>query len=1027
MILHNIKSKGIFSGSMDTLEDLEKCLNNIRQAICTPVANLEVTAWCTKEPVAFKDRQSGVKRDLAVGDNWGELFDCAWCHFTGNVPQTAKGQKVVLLIDLSGEALVVDESGNPRGILTTGSTVYEPQLGNAGKTVLEFLEIAEGGESVDVWADAGNNDLFGNLQNNGTLQQACIATKEDEIEQLYYDFEVLFDLLGQLEEKSSRYHRILNALQKAHVTLTEFSVERVTQSRAFLAPELARQNGDYPLQVSAIGHAHIDLAWLWPIRETIRKGARTFANVMRMMERYPDYLFGASQPQLYQWMKEYYPSLYKEIKQKVAEGRWEPLGGMWVESDSNCVGGESLIRQFLYGKRFFQQEFDKELKNLFMPDTFGYSAALPQILKKCGVDYFITTKISWDRFNNYPHDTFKWQGIDGSEVLVHMPPEGTYNSSAAPRAIKQAEFKYSDKEVSENCLVVYGIGDGGGGPSIDHLERLKREKDLAGMAPVIQEPVAVFFKKLEQNIAEYKTWVGELYLGFHQGTYTTQARNKRGNRKMEIALRETEFLSVLAGLQGVAEYPRDQLETIWKETLLYQFHDILPGSSITRVHQESQARYEEMFKKTAVLTQSAIDFFAQHVNTSALKKPAVVWNSLSWERSNWLKIADKWQLVTVPACGYIVVEMSESVTQEKVLVATNTKLENELLALGFDDSGELVSVFDKENNREAIPAGQTGNRLNVYADAGDAWDFALEYPHRKVGAFNLEKSDAFIDGPRAVFRQERKFGKSTLKQEIVITAGSRRVDFVTSVDWQEEEKMLRAAFPLEIHANESTSEIQFGYIKRPTHRNTSWELSKYEISAHKWIDLSQPDYGVALLNDCKYGHWVHDNVLDINLLRSPLRPDPEADRGKHKFTYSLFPHVGDHLVGGVIRAGYELNVPLNAIQTKARRGSLDTSKSFVMIESAELSRPGDDSIDIQKKENVILESMKKAEDSEATILRLYEAFGMGGDVKITFGFDVKSVCETNMLEEKNTDVELDSNSISLEFKPFEIKTICVSA
>lgn len=992
-----------------TKTQLSQLLERIEKAIYEPIAELEITAWRTKEPVPFSERKSGEGLHLKVGDKWGDLFDCAWFYFSGKIPNSAAGEKIVLMIDLSGEALVVDQDGNPMQCLTTKASTFDLTLGMPGKTIAPFVGNANGGEKVELWLDAGNNDLFGNLKNNGTVQQACLAICHSEIQSLYYDYEVLLNLFQQLPQDSARYQRIQYALYKACIRLNRFNEAEARAARTELVPELTKQNGDYSLKVSAIGHAHLDLAWLWPIRETIRKGARTFSNVLMLMDQYPDFKFGASQAQLYQWMKDRYPALYQKIKKKVMEKRWDLLGAPWVEFDTNVSGGEALIRQFLYGKKFFLKEFNKDIKILFLPDSFGYTGALPQIMKKCGVDYFVTIKLSWDQFNEYPHHSFIWQGIDGSEVLVHTPPEGTYNSAAAPQAIRKAETAYLDKAVSEDCMLVYGIGDGGGGPGVEHLERLERERNLEGIAPVKQENVLAFFKRLEKDKEKFHSWVGELYLGVHQGTYTTQGRNKRYNRKLELALREIEFVSVLSGLFSKSNYPKEPVEKIWKEILLYQFHDILPGSSITRVFEESLERYASCTSEINDLKTSQLSGIIEKIDTSNLSDPFLVINSLSWERKEWIKLGKSWHRVEVSPMGYIVIDQQKSASETARLVAEPNRLENEYLRVQFDDEGNICSIFDKENQREVLQKKTIANELKVYHDDGDAWDFSVDYNYRIAGKFELKSSQVCVDGPKIIVTQNREFGRSKLYQDIVLTAGSRRLDFVTTVDWNERKKMLRASFAVDIHTTESVSEIQFGHIRRPNHQNTSWESAKFEICAHKWIDISQADYGVALLNDSKYGYKVVGNVLDINLLRSPQHPDPKADQGGHEFTYSLFAHTGNHLSGGIIQAGYELNIPLEAlaIEKQKKPGNLPQNFSFI-------------SVDV---ENVIVESVKKAEDSDDIILRLYEAYGMSNQAKITLGIPVKFAHLTNMLEKNIADLKIESNSILLDFKPFEIKTV----
>ncbi|MCU0644162.1 MAG: glycosyl hydrolase-related protein, partial [bacterium] len=636
----------------------------------------------------------------------------------------------------------------------------------------------------------------------------------------------------------------------------------------------------------------------------------------------------------------------------------------------------------------------------------GYTGALPQIMQKCGVHYFMTIKLSWDRYNIYPNHSFFWQGIDGSRVLVHMPPEGTYNSSAMPEAIKKSEREYLDKAVSENCLLVYGIGDGGGGPGEEHLERLQREKNLEGIAPVTQENVLEFFKRLESEQGNFQTWTGELYLGMHQGTYTTQGRSKWFNRKLEIALREAEFWASFANLMTDENYPQQQLETIWKELLLYQFHDILPGSSITRVYDESLQRYALLLQQVLALLDNFLQAIFKLINTADFENPIIITNSLLWERSEWLKIDTKWYHLQLPAMGYATIDAGKPAQEFPQLLAQSYLLENDILLVKFNDEGTIISVFDSDNQKEVIFKGGLANELIVYHDDGDAWDFSVDYEYRTAGKFELVSSEAFLDGPKAVMKQVRQFGESKLIQKIMLTAGSRRIDFETEVEWNERHKMLRASFPVAIQANESVSEIQFGHIRRPTNQNTSWERAKFEICAHKWIDISQPDYGVALLNDSKYGYRVFGSTLDINLLRSSALPDPQADRGKHQFTYSLFPHAGNHISGGVVRAGYELNVPIKAIATAKHSGKLLDKLSFFTIDS----------------DNVILETIKKAEKNDEIILRLYEAFGMRKKVTIHSAYPIQSAQLTNMLEEKIETLEITSNSFSLEFKPFEIHT-----
>jgi alpha-mannosidase len=813
--------------------------------------------------------------------------------------------------------------------------------------------------------------------------------------------------MNNLSENSARAQSIMYSLNRASLELNEFNEEEAIRARNIIAVELNKKGGDPSLRLSAVGHAHIDLAWLWPIRETKRKAARTLSTALMMLERYPDYVFGASQPQLYSWVKESYPALYKKITARIAEGRWEAQGGMWVEADTNISGGEALVRQILYGKRFFQKEFQKDMKSLWLPDVFGYSGALPQILKKSGIDYFMTIKLSWSVHNKFPHHTFVWTGIDGSEILAHMPPEGTYNSAASPSSIRKAENEYLDKGIAQDCLMLFGIGDGGGGPGEEHLERLTREKNLEGLVPVTQETSIQFFDRLKSNQVDYKTWQGELYLEKHQGTLTSQAKSKRYNRKLEIALRELEFIAVLAKLQGGYEYPSAQIEALWKEILLYQFHDILPGSSIRRVYEESIERYGVITQEVKKLTLQAYEVLTQN--------NSIVFNSLSWNREEWLKLEENWIKVAVPSMGYAAFgkqTLLNWISSSNYPSADINKLENEYLLLKFNSDGSIKSIYDKELDREVISPGQVGNQLKVYHDQGDAWDFSIQYNQRPSMEFKLTSTQASVDGAKAEVLQIYTYGNSQLEQRIVLMSNSRRVDFITKVLWQESQKMLRTSFPINVLALEATCDIQFGCVNRPTHINTGFDMAKQEVCAHKWVDISEPEYGVALLNDCKYGYNVDKNVIDLNLLRSPRYPDETADQGEQEFTYSIYPHRGNHMAGKVNQVAYELNMPLVVRQSGSENNQVNKSMAFLHLD----------------RENVIIETIKKAEDSEEIIVRLYECYGTSCSAKLIMGINPIAVKLVDLMEKEVDEIEIlkmkqKDASIELHFKPFEILTL----
>jgi len=1008
-----------------TKNELNNILDKIREARYRIIGELSITAWITEEPVSFDNRKTGERKELRIGDNWGNLFDCAWFHFTADVPGKAKDKKIALLIDVNGEMCIYNSAGEPVRGLTNKSSTYDKRLGAPTKRVFHILNKSSGGEKIDIWADAGCNDLFGELKENCTIKEAFIAICNDDIRSLYYDFEVLYELMKALSTKTARYSRIYNSLMEAGFVLKTFSSDEIKEARNILAPELGKQGGDPSLVISAIGHAHLDLAWLWPIRETKRKGARTFATALELMERYPDYIFGVSQPQLFQWMKESYPSLYEKIKRRVKQGRLEVQGAMWVEADTNIPSGESLIRQLFYGKEFFRNEFDREISYLWEPDAFGYSAALPQILKKSGVDYFISQKLSWNLLNKFPHHSFKWKGIDGSEVLTHLLPEETYNSPASPTSIVKIEHNYLDKGISDQCLMTFGIGDGGGGPGAEHLERLKRMKDLAGLCPIMQRTVTDFLSIWEKDKNHFAIWDGELYLERHQGTFTTQCESKWYNRQMEIRLRELEWKAVLSGLVlECEEYPEEALERIWKETLLYQFHDILSGSSIRRVYEESLRRYALILKETEELILDHESSFIKNIDTANTTKPYVLQNSLSWDRNEWIKVENTWRKVLVPAMGYVVIDAASdrSVISYKLEVSGD-KLENELLAITLNSDGSIKSIVDKEFHREILSSGAVGNCITIYEDDGNAWDFSLNYREKKADAFVLMSSETEIDGPKASITNFYRYKKSEMKQKIVLTQGSRRIDFITWINWQEPAKMIKTGFPLAIKADYAVCEIQFGNIKRPTRFNTTWEIAKDEVPAQKWVDISSRHYGVALLNDSKYGYRIKDSTLELTLLRCVCYPGPLIDKevssgrisgytdlGEHNFTYSLYPHTGDYAEGGVVQTGYELNIPLSIHSCSSRKGTLPPSFSYMVVESS----------------SVIIETVKKAERGNEIIVRLYETSGEPCNTALQLNFPVKKVLLVNLMEEEIGEISVNEGRVDLNFSPFEIMTLKLS-
>ncbi|WP_176691665.1 alpha-mannosidase [Superficieibacter electus] len=984
------------------LRDIDYQIQQIEKNIYTPVNELTVEGFITPEPVPFARRRQGKPHTFIPGECWGQLWDCAWVNVRGVVPAQARGDAAVMLFDCGGEALVVDADGAPLSGLTNVDSTFDPSLGRAGKVVFPLAHVSE----VDLWLELACNDLFGALH-SGKLALAHIATCHHELRALYYDAGVLRDLLRCLDNASARFKRVLFCLSSALNGLTTYNDDAVATCRQALAVELAKKGGDPTVSVVGIGHAHMDLAWLWPIRETKRKGARTFATALDLLGRYPDYHFGASQPQLFQWMKEDYPQLYARIQRQVQQGRLEIQGDMWVEPDTNVPSGESLVRQFLYGRQFFQQEFGQVTRMLWLPDVFGYNANLPQIMKKSGIDYFMTQKLSWNEHNPFPHHTFIWHGIDGSSVLSHMLPEETYNSPASPGSIQRIETSYHEAGVCDQALMLFGIGDGGGGPGEEHLERLKRMKNLSGIAPVKQGYAIDFFRNIAKDCTHYPHYHGELYLEKHQGTLTTQARNKRFNRKLENALRELEFLASRQWFYGQKEYPADTLQEIWREVLLYQFHDILPGSSIRRVYDESVARYEILLAQVEQRIQASL---AELHRQAGVRAGAFVIHNLSgFAREEWLQLADKSVRVAVPAFGYRIMNEVIADTVPEI-TAQPQRLENDLLRVEFNEQGHIDALVDKQVGRSLLQSGTVGNQLAVYEDiGGNCWDINITYRQRTPEYFQLVSATARQEGAAAVVEQCYRYGNSRLTQKISLLPDSKRLTFETHVDWHERDKMLRTSFAVNILSERVSCDIQFGKFSRSARINNVYDAAQFEICAHKWIDYSRTDYGVALLNESKYGHYAKDGVLDLNLLRSQTYPGTNADEGEHDFAYALFPHCGDEVVGEVNREAYLFNNPLriNIADGVQPQTAVELSAGFISCNSP----------------HICLETVKKAEIQRALVLRVWEFDGGEATADIQIPAGVTRALLTNLMEEGEEEIAIANGHVTLTFAPFEIKTL----
>lgn len=871
---------------------------------------------------------------------------------------------------------------------------------------------------------------------------------------------VALGTVGQLGENDPARWHLLSALDRAfqildlREPLAASFYSSVPPALAALREGIAQAGPPLDVAVIAAGHAHIDVAWLWTVAQTRRKAGRTFHTVTHLMDQFPDYHFTQSQPQIYDYLHEDYPELFAAIQERVAQGRWEPIGGMWVEADCNISGAEALARQFLLGRSYFRQHFGPTAESpvLWLPDVFGYAWNLPQLFKEAGLDYFFTIKISWNQYNRMPYDSFWWQGLDGTKVLTHFSPtldewsltkkEGrrptTYNAQASPLEVLSTWTNLQQKESQQVMLMAFGFGDGGGGPTAEMLENIREMADFPALPRVKNGRVLDFFRKLEKTAgAKLPTWNGELYLEYHRGTYTTQARNKRSNRQCEFLLHDAEFLAAWAAQVSAYSYPQEPLTRAWKLLCLNQFHDILPGSSINQVYQDSAADYAAIREIGEGIKETAVSALAQQlpqnshyaaINPTSFSGPqtgllpealpfgqslinlqsGAVISSQAVEEGTLLHLPHiaPFGLVSLGLAAGEPPSLSGSLAIQKT--AGGVELENDYLRVVFDSRGELISLTDKAHNRQVLAEDQRGNIFQAFEDRPldwDAWDIDLYYEDKMWMAEPAHHLAIIEEGPlRAGLEIQRRLGRSTIRQRIYLHRFARRLDFDTTVDWQEKHTLLKVAFPVNILSPAATFDVQWGNVQRPTHRNTSWDWARFETCAHKWVDLSEGDYGVSLLNDCKYGHDIQDHVIRLTLLRSPTMPDPLADQGEQRFLYSLLPHSGDWR-SSTVRDAYILNDPL--IVRRAPGGGGKLEPSLVAVDQ----------------ENVIIETVKQAEDSRGLILRLYENARRRGPVSLSVGLPISAAYRCNLLEENKFALPVKNNQVHFEIKPYQILTI----
>lgn len=991
---------------------------------------LGLTAWVAPgEPVPFAEAAAADYSPVAPGLAWGAPWSTTWFRLSGQAPAdwpTDDRHRVELAVDLGF-------TGSGPGFQAEG-LVYRPD-GTTVEAVSprnQVVALDDPRDAVELYLEAaGNPDVSGgwgfaptrlgvpeamDLDPIYELQHVDLVLVDVAAWELVNDVRAVQDIAEELPEGDSRRARILRALDILVDVVDPDDVPgTVEAARASIAAVLSQPAAASAHEVVAVGHAHIDSAWLWPTRETVRKCARTFSNVLALMDEDPEFVFACSSAQQYAWVKQYYPDVFARIQQRAAEGRWVPVGSMWVESDTNMPGGEAFARQLVAGKRFFLSELGVETRDIWLPDSFGYSGALPQLARLAGAQWFLSQKLSWNETDRMPHHSFWWEGIDGTRVFTHFPPVDTYNSDLSAKQLRHAERNFEEKAVATASIAPFGYGDGGGGPNREMLARARRYADLEGVPKVRMASPNAFYEQAQNEApSDLGTWSGEMYLEFHRGTYTSQARTKRGNRRSEHLLREAELWAATAASRSDYAYPYDLLEEAWHTVLLNQFHDILPGSSIGWVYRVAEADYARIETQ---LEQVIAEAVAAVAGTGTL---AAIANARP-------------QVAGGVAAGAIAA-VGASGAADVVVTAEGgaTVLDNGLVRVVVDAAGLITSMVDAATGREAIAAGMAGNLASLHRDVPrqwDAWDTDVE--HRRVRT-DLVEADAVevtaTGGEAGTVTVRRSFGASTLEQTLTLHRGEPALQIVTDVDWHERQKLLKLGFALDVHADRSAAETQFGHVFRATHTNTSWDAARFEICAHRWVHVAEPGFGVAVANDAVYGHDITrvalpgsapevvpsgtDGPLPVtttgtatvvrqSLLKAPLFPDPEADQGRHRFVTLVHAGAG---IDDAVAAGYRANLPARAVSVERAVAPL---------------------VDVVG-DGVVVEAVKLAEDrSGDVVVRLYESLGAHTSALVSTGVEHARVAVTDLLERDlpTQDLATDDAGTRLRLRPFEVRTL----
>lgn len=973
------------------------------------------------------------EEDFKVGSGWhGGYDDAAWFSCECDVPLCSQGEKLYFNMNFGGETIIKFDGeiiGSVSSKLHNGWVCREniplPEKYEGTHIKIE----AESGICCGGFCDdamAGAKETYYDAVSSGILRVNKLC------EDYYYKVRTLFDSVELIYDKviAERIYRAVD--ESVHVLRFDFTREDFLDSVKPAFDVLNKHLGElpdyHPGKAIMCGHSHIDVAWLWTVKESERKAVRTFANTLELMDEYPEYKFAQSQAVLYDMVKKYAPDIFSRIKEKVKSGQWEVMGNAWVEADTNIASGESLIRQLLYGREFFVREFGIDSDTYWLPDCFGFTWALPQIIKKSGMKNFITAKLCANDTNAFPHSMFKWRSHSGDDVTAYFT-RVSYQGEYDVGRVFECRNGNKQSSIADISFGMFGYGDGGSGSTTDMLERAEALKNIPGVPETVNSSAHEFFEEIGKKADEFPVYDGELYFENHRGTFTSQAFVKKNNRRGEFALRNAEILSSAAELMGKSDYDGAELERLWKILLVNQFHDILPGSSIHEVYENAREDYAELNggleklineKLNVLFSERDPEAFtvANYLNvpyTGEVKiKLPEGYNSVEYadEQIPCVKLSDKtgdyisFVAESIPSLSGRTYRFSKSEHPTQPCVkAEKNLLENNILRVEFDNNGEITSVFDKENDREVLAA--VGNTLCIYQDKPiheSAWNLEFDYrmtpyPLKTAESVEVVRSDS-VAGELKILR---KFNKSTVTQYISLKKDSRQIDFRTVVDWHEREKVLKVNFPVGVRSCSSTSEIAHGSIQRPTHYNTSYDLAKFETCMHKWVDLSESGYGVSVLNDCKYGFSVHENNIDITLMRAPICPDPTGDIGYNEFTYSLVPHAGTWQEAGISELAYALNNPP------------------AVVYSAVGSHDGERLISVKRK-GVVLDAFKKAQNDDGYILRVFEAYSSRGKCEIDFCKAIESVTECNLMEKDGEALSHCEKSFVFDIKPNEVKT-----